>query len=325
MIPGLVEVDDHPELRLHHLNTEPGIFFSEGWTMYNELKWGVKSHRMQFVGNDPSQLSLQANLFMNRKGKIIQPPMNPYLPIWFKPTPTQSTHRQNAQWLQISRSFIDQFCNFSFKGTLSLPPSVTDIRPWQWAGLRTSVRYTCVIDFPYGLHQADKQVRQKINKAQRLGYTCRRTANMEHVYECLRDTEIRQGFTHHLLKEDLELALDLLGEERFRAYVVYSPEGEPVSAEVNLYQEGEYAYGWAAGGKKDYMPHGVSQLLMKYSIDDLQSLGALGIDLCGANIPSVAQSKMSWGARILPYYTIDNFSMKTAMKWTRDWLRYTQR
>lgn len=301
------------------------VFFSEGWTVFNEIKWGVTSKKVHINGNETNQPSLEVNLFLNKQGKIVRPPMNPYLPIRFKTTSTSNKFRQNAQWLSICKSLMHEFSEHDLSNTIFLPTQIVDIRPWQWAGLRTSVRYTYVVEFPYNLGQADTEVRRKINKAQKHGYVCERTTNMRHVFECLLETETRQGFTHQLTLADLELALELISEDHLLAYVAYTPSGEPVSAEIILYSPGGYGYGWACGNKKEHLKNGVNQYLMHFAMEDLKSNCAKGLDLCGANIPSVAQAKMSWGVNVKPYYTIDSFSIQTLTKWSRDWIRYARK
>ncbi|WP_165921150.1 GNAT family N-acetyltransferase [Paenibacillus albiflavus] len=304
----------------HHYD----VLFNEGWIKFNEIKWKLTHKKVNINGHEIEHPSLHSILFLNNNNRIVRPPMNPYLPLWFKTTPTNSKVRQQAQWLSACKALINEFHIHDFKNTIFLPPMVTDIRPWQWAGLRASVRYTYVIDFPYHLGQAESEVRRKINKAQKNGYLCERTTNMQHVYECLVSTELRQGFKHHLTLDDLILAQELVGEEHLRAYVAYAPNGEPVSAEVILHSPYNYGYGWVCGNKKEHLKNGTNQYLMYYAMEDLNVNGSMGLDLCGANMPNVSQNKMGWGVDIKPYYTIDNYSIKTVTKWSRDWFRYSR-
>jgi len=300
------------------------VLFNEGWILFNEIKWKLTHKKIEINGPTVEHPCLHSIVFLNKNHSIVRPPVNPYLPLWFKTTPTNNKVHQQAQWLSTSKTFIKEFASHDFTDTIFLPPFVTDIRPWQWAGLRTSVRYTYIIDFPYSLKQTESEVRRKINKAHKNGYRCERTTNMQHVLECIVATELRQGFKHQLTLGDLILAQELIGEEQLRSYVAYAPNGEPVSAQVVLHSPNGYGYGWVCGNKKDHLTNGVNPYLMCYAMEDLSANGSKGLDLCGANIPNVAQNKMGWGADIRPYYTIDNYSMKTVAKWSRDWFRYSR-
>ncbi|MCR8641084.1 GNAT family N-acetyltransferase [Paenibacillus sp. N1-5-1-14] len=300
------------------------VFFSDGWATFNEVKWGVTSKRINLVGYDTDQPSMHAMLFLNKEGRIVRPPMNPYLPIQFKGTSTSNVFRLNSQWLSLCKPLLQEFSQHQFSNTIFLPPHIQDIRPWQWAGLRTSVRYTYIIEFPYHIQQADATVRQKIKKAHKNGYIMERSTNMEHVFACLEETEAHQNFKHQITLEDLKLAYSLLGDKHFLAYVAYAPNGEPASAEIILYTPDGFGYGWACGNKREHLKYGTQFALTSYAIDDLKAMGAKGLDMCGANIPSVAQTKMSWGTPIAPYYTVDNFSIQTLTKWSRDWFRYAR-
>jgi hypothetical protein len=57
-------------------------------------------------------------------------------------------------------------------------------------------------------------------------------------------------------------------------------------------------------------------------IEDLEKYGSIGLDFVGANLPSVSYFKESWGARLVPYFFLEDFSFRQLGKWVRDWYRY---
>ncbi|MTI85408.1 MAG: GNAT family N-acetyltransferase [Firmicutes bacterium] len=295
----------------------------DGWLEFNRVKWGVKPVRVKFKApNDAEVPSIEVVFFLNAKGKICVPPRNPYLGINFNPTPTDKQARLSNQWLEVADYLVEEMRDRGLASTIGLPPHITDVRPWQWNGFKAGVKYTFCETFPYDINRAYRSVRKNINKAIKAGYVCSRTKDMNHVLPCLLETEERQGFDHQLTIKDLELCSELLGDDHFRTYICYAPNGEPACAYIWLHCRGARAIGWVGGTRQSYQHSGVTQFIIKYSIDDLNVAGATSIDLTGANIPSVAASKLQWGFKLTPYYTLGAYGIKQMAIWVRDWLNY---
>ena len=294
----------------------------DGWLEFNRLKWNVRPIKIRVPGPDAEPPVAEAVLYLDKSGQVYHPRRNPYLPIRFQPTPTVLRHRLTRQWLEVAEMLVVELRQRGLKNTLTLPPEVCDIRPWQWAGFQAGIRYTYFIDLPFNVELTNKGIGTQVRKAEKLGFRCARTTNMSDVMACLRDTETRQGFSYGLSTADLELASQLLGEEHFRAYVCYAPEGQVASASVLLHQTGAPAIGWLGGTRTAYLGDGLNQLVETFIIGDIEAGGASGYDLCGANLPSIAATKANWGARLLPYYSIESYSVRRLAKWTLNWWRY---
>jgi hypothetical protein len=240
----------------------------------------------------------------------------------FESTPTQSSYRIYRQWLTLADGIVADMRTRGMRGRAELPPDLLDVRPWQWAGFRTEVRYTFFIDFPLNMQEIAKSIRERIRKAQKAGYVCRQTTDTTQVLCCLQGTEERQGYHHGLTTEDLEQARTLMGDEALRMYVCFSTAEEPVSARVCLHTPGSRAIGWIAGTRAEHFPAGASQFLDYFSFMDLQAAGATGFDMVGANIPSIAAAKLGWGGRLMPSYTVETFSGRNLAHWVYDWYRF---
>jgi len=294
----------------------------EGWLEFNRIKWGVQPRRINLSAKGSGLPSIDAIFFLDKRGKICLPPRNPYMALFFKSTPTNAPYRLYRQWLDIADSLVKEMRNRGLASTLALPPWITDVRPWQWAGFKTGLKYTLYIKFPYDIKQARKSIQKDISKAINAGFTCEKTTDINNVFSCLLETEARQGFNHQLTLKDLELARELLGNEHFRIYVCFAPNGEPASAYIWLHLRGTWAVGWVGGSKTAYLSSGVTQFLTKFIMEDLYASGAAGIDWAGANIPGVAAAKANWGSSLAPYYTIEAYGLKQMAKWLRDWYRF---
>jgi len=231
----------------------------EGWLKFNEYKWGVTPLKLRLTENGKESLpAIEAVLYLDKKGRIVQPPLNPYLPVIFYPTPTDKKPRLYRQWLNLSKLLADEFIWRGVRSAIAFPPEVIDIRQWQWHGFLGEVRYTFYLDLPLNLDMVDSSVRTKLNKAKKMGFTCD-LANKDEfpeVITCLKETEERQKFSYRLTAQDLEIALNLLGEDVFRVYICRNNSGEIVSTNIVITIPGLRAFDWVAGTKKQFLDSG---------------------------------------------------------------------
>jgi len=291
------------------------------WAEFNRLKWKCDVDLLQFQPPKCHDFYSECLLF-SRYGKFYFPPQNPYQSVIFHATPSAKPFRTNKQWHEVAKLMIEHLVKLRGAVTITLPPDITDVRPFTWRGFQVDIRYTYILNLPYSVSLASKAIRNKIKKANARGYSSKRTENMKHVYECLLETERRQGFSHQITAADLELAQSILGEDSFRCYVCYSERGEPVSANVTLLLNPGQAIGWVAGTKTDHLSNGVVQQLQLFEFEDLASQGVKHFDFSGANIASVAESKADWGGDLTPYYVVRKPGFKDILRSGRDWLQF---
>lgn len=296
-------------------NMHKSPLFLDGWLEFNRVKWGLQPLRVNYSPDGAELPMVEAVYYLNKAGRVVQPKLNPYFPIAFTPTPTQALSRVYRQWLSVATPLVEDIRQRGLRSTLRLLPEITDARPWRWAGFHVSVRYTFYNEFPFDIQMIDPAVRRKIKQAQRANYSCQRSQNMAHALACLEDTQQRQGFHDRLQVRDFELLRDCLGDEHFRVYICYAENGEPASTRVLLHCPGGRAIDWLVGTRTNHLSLGATQLLLHYVIEDLQTVGASGFDFEGANIPSVAATKMIWGGKLVPLYSIDPFTLRSLARW----------
>jgi len=291
----------------------------DGWVEFNRRKWGVTPLTIHHARSGSRWPELRAVLYLNERSQVVVPPLHPYVALSFHATPTRQTSRASAQWLELAGLFLQDVNSRRLGTPLPLPPDVTDLRPFQWSGYAVGLRYTCLLEFPYSLDLAEGSVRTAIQKARRLDYRCERTTNMRAVASCLEATEHRQGFTHQLTVDDLNLLQTLLGEEHLRAYICYGADGTAAAAQLILHQPGARAIGWVAGAHPARLQDGVNQLLEHETVHDLQAAGASGYDLAGANLPSVAAAKLKWGGQLVAYGTVEEAGLAAGLRKAKRW------
>jgi Acetyltransferase (GNAT) domain len=313
----------------------PCPLWLDGWLEFNRIKWKLQPLKVRFPADpDVGAWSLEpgamlsrlpavaAVFYLDRRGRLRMPPLNPYLPLAFHPTAAQSVYRLHRQWLTVSELMVQEMRRRGLANTLLLPPEIVDVRPWQWAGFNLGVAYTFTMDLPHEEERCDSGVRKSIAKAARNGFLCERTAELRPVLECLQETETRQGFRHHLDLADLELGRELLGAEHFRSYLCRAPDGEPASGSIVLSCPGGRALAWVTGNKTLHRNSGATQMLMRYLLDDLDASGAASFDFVGADIPHVSAAKASWGGRLIPYYPLRPYGPRQLAAWSLEWWRY---
>ncbi len=285
----------------------------DGWLEFNRYKWGVKPLRVRLTEGEKNLPAVEAVLYLDKRGRIVQPPLNPYLPVVFYSTPTDKMPRLYRQWANLSKSLVEECVKRGVRGIVTFPPEVTDIRQWQWQGFLGEVRYTFYIDLPYDLGAADNSKRRQVNKARMAGFACEIATrdSLSEVVTCLMETEARQRFTHRLGVQDLEAALNLVGEENLRIYVCKFSTGEVASAWIAISAPGMRAIGWVAGTKLKFLNSWSNQLVTWFALSDLARQGATGFDFGGSNLPTVSAAKAEWGGKLVPYYAVRPLNLRT--------------
>lgn len=292
-----------------------------GWIEFNRRKWGVTPHHEVLRADNKVLPSVEVVFYTNKRGKLVMPRLNPYLPIEFKPTATDTLHRLYRQWLITGEMLAKRWREIGVSGTIALHPGITDVRPFQWVGLRTGIHYTFQIPFPFDIVTADKDVGRRARNAESAGYTCGITSNLAQVIGCISETESRQEFGYRLTVEDLQLGLDLLGSDNFRIYMCYGPQMQPVSTLVVVHHPGCWSIGLAQGIVRDALSSGATQLMYRFALHDLEQAGALGYDFAGANLPQVSAFKLQWGGRLLPLYNVEQYGLRSTARYLFEWYK----
>lgn len=296
----------------------------DGWLQFNEYKWKLKPSKLRFNIDNKEVPSVEAIVYLDRRGRIVMPPLNPYLPVSFYPSQTNKVYRLRRQWLSVSGLFADALQKRVY-GAVSFPPDIIDVREFQWRGFLIEPRYTFYLTLPLDLSNVDHMVRKQINKALSNGFQIQRSLCFEKVIECLADTERRQGFTYHLNINDLHEANRLIGEDNFRCYVAIAPNSEVASARIILKGSGSHAVDWVAGTKKEFLNSGITQYLISYALEDLVKDGITTFDFAGANLPTVQAAKSSWGGELKVYYVLRQPSIRAlasiSMRFLKSFIR----
>jgi hypothetical protein len=289
----------------------------DGWLAFNERKWGVRAERVRYPDE---RGALSAVLYLDRRGRVTLPRLNPYLPVEYEARRTVP-YRAVRAWNRAADAFAQDLRHRGLAGTIAFPPPIRDLRAMSWHGFRIGVRYTLIQDLPVSDTSMDPDTRRRARRAAAAGYRCELTDSFPDVLRCIADTEQRQRFRYGLTIDDLRTLQASLGEG-FRAYICRDSTGRPAAARLLLHCPQGEAVDWVNGTRTAQMTSGAAQLLLSYTLDDLAAAGARTIDWEGANIPSIAAAKERWGGRIETWLTVESFSLHSLARWIYAQFRY---
>ncbi|WP_019558162.1 GNAT family N-acetyltransferase [Thioalkalivibrio sp. ALE12] len=281
----------------------------DGWLQFNEEHWGLSAQRLVLSPEKGKSWELQTVLYTNRKGIIVQPPRNPYLPIQFATSATRVS-AINRRKRDAFEALVKAMESYRGQRPIALDPVVQDVRPFVWEGQVARPRYTYTLPLPGWSEQADKTVFQKARKAEKGGYTVEQTFDYEAVQGCLESAQDRKGFDHRVSARGLARLAELMGGEHFVCFLARGADGTPKGAWVRIYVPGGRALAWSAGVQTEALKDGVNSLLAVHALEWFESRDCTSFDFVGANIPGVAAMKETWGGELTPYYVVSPRSLR---------------
>jgi hypothetical protein len=297
------------------------------WVEFNAKQWGLTPLPVDYVPAGKPRPRLSGLLYLDRRGRVVQPRLNQELPFVFDAGPPKPGEAAR-DWRSVAPLLAAELVHRGILGSFSLPVEFTDMRPFAWAGLRVGVRYTTCVDLPYDIALAEPDIRRRANKAAREGFAATVHGSIPDLLACLRATESRKSITlgiDEVALPALEALASGMGREAFRVYVTHAPDGRAASSCVVLCEPGGRALLWVAGNAREFLPTGAVQLNFATALADCAAAGARYFDFNGAGIASVAASKEAWGGRLVPQYTLETPGLRNLVRDAWHLLRRTRR
>lgn len=304
------ETTSRLEAEKPHVADLPSPLFDDGWLEFNKAHWGVQPHRISLTpGGGKETWSLEGVFYTNRRGMVVLPPLNPYLPIHFS-TPATRAGAKGRRWRDAAGQLATLWRDRGLGGTIALSPGYLDVRPWMWQGFVAHPRYTYHIALPLDEGKLELDVRNKVRKARRRGYVCDVTRDFKAAAECLSAPEARKGFSYRIESTGLDLMQACLGERAFFCMGCFSPAGELVGVRVIVFRTEGIALDLMAGVRTEALRDGANALLVLESLRRLNALGVRQFDFAGANLPPVAASKEAWGGELRTYFALNQRDLR---------------
>ncbi|MEZ4701613.1 MAG: GNAT family N-acetyltransferase [Rhodothermales bacterium] len=246
-----------------------------------------------------------ALLLERRKGPFraaVVPSFVSYTPWLGGPHDEAAVHRREA----LDECLLSALERDFDQARIHLPPSVGDVRPFQWRGWRISTFYTYQIPLAAGVDPIggwSESARRRFASA-RAGYRFHDTVTASQVLTLSRASYARQGRPFPVDADALIGIIETLQQKGLaRLFGVEQPGAEPAAA-VALLHAPDRSYYWIAGST----PGDAMTVLLGHLLPALRDEGVSVFDFVGANTPSIAEFKRRFGGILTPYYTAERIA-----------------
>ncbi len=243
-------------------------------------------------------------------------------PILMPASPKQSKREK------VFRSFADlvveefDLDSYTTLSKITCQPVFGDPRPYVWNDLSLQTKFTYLLDAsnsdPEEIRNgASKSLRREIRDATALGIEIRREGAdaARRVFEQTRDRYSEQGRSYPLTwpyVRDLYNALDGMA----RVYVARSESGEFLTGVTVCYSP-DAAYFWQGGGRTVHEGVAVNSLIHWEVLNDIAAdpptETVTAYDLYGANTERLCRYKSKFGAKLVPYYSLETDGYRMAV------------
>jgi len=240
------------------------------------------------------------NIFMGaalrKVGKHIRPaPPMTYMPLVYD----HLSHRTLLDAQIALAQYLKK--NFSVVHYISATNFFQDVRGFQREGFGMQVLYTALSDLTdFGIMKVEQKQRNIIYKAQKENITVEETTDMKPLWDIYISTFDRKSIEPPYSK-DFFLALPQLGEN-IRIYT--AKKDDQLLGFAAILVQGKAAYYYVSGNTPKGLSLGASPLLMFTILEKLKSEGYLYFDWCAINLPRLANFKLSFGGKAVPYFAL---------------------
>lgn len=220
---------------------------------------------------------------------------------------TRYPYKKEMEGKKIFSSIIDYLeKNYDYVNLIN-HPALIDIRPFQWRGWHCNVRYTSELNLKKIddiFKKIDNSVLNKIRKAEKLGIKIEQMNDTEMFYKLWRLSYKRKKIKVPLTKNIFFKWADrLLNKKLIKIYFAILKNNIAIASRLELIDV-DIAYDLMAGANPNFFNTGANQLLMTSIFRDLLANGINRFDFVGADIPSIAYYKSSFGGTLIPHYQV---------------------
>jgi len=186
-----------------------------------------------------------------------------------------------------------------------------DIRAFQWLNYDIKVGYTALLDLKnFGLSSIDRSERKQIKKAEREGMFTEPCDDMELMYGLWIKTFERQNLSMPVSLSQIRYLYNAIKTQKAgQGFVTFTRNREPASFRICIWNNFNIVYDWIAGSDPVYFRFGAPAFNLWSTLQYLKGKGFSTFDFCGANIESIANFKLSFGAKLIHYYNLQHIPL----------------
>jgi CelD/BcsL family acetyltransferase involved in cellulose biosynthesis len=239
---------------------------------------------------------------------VVIPPLTQYTTPCIASRSYVEKFRSEQQVLAVTRAIADYIERRFERAALINHPTLLDIRSFLWSDWTPIVRYTYLLDVsdPKNLQEnLSRDVTRQVRKAEKGGFYVKQSPQFEKFASMWKASLSRQSAAMPMGEEDLVRLLCSLREKgsQIKFYFAHNSSGSPVAGSVFLIDQNQAFY-WLGGIYPEYLSSGANQLMFWYGLQDLHANGITCVDFVGADHPSIARYKSTYGGRLHPHFAV---------------------
>lgn len=231
-----------------------------------------------------------------------------YYPIDKYYDPKAKFHENTVIDLEINKTIAHALNEHFILSEIKLHHDIYDIRSFQWNHFFCKPLYTLMIKTGSldKVHEYSYDKKKNINDATQLNFTI---SQDNHISEMIQTISSRFEKKKILNQDNIEYYKDLLIQlkdySKLKHYCVFLDNQLISFRSVIIDESNSIAYDFMASGSTRANSSGINSYLLHYIQNDLYTSGISTYDLCGANIPEVAQFKNDFAAHLQLYFFIN--------------------
>lgn len=248
--------------------------------------------RLAAIEGGAGTLAAASWVFEKRRGPFVVsalPPLTPvHAPLLAAPLAEADT---NARRSALDRLLADLDTEVH-QAAYALPAPPGDLRPYQWAGWRVTPRATYRLDLSGDLTGGYSGSTRRIVQREADAFAV--SEHARHVGDAARlmDASYRRHGNPLGVPESSVAAVGAAAVRAGQARAFAAERDGEVEASAVVATGGRASYYWIAGSR----PGPAMTVLLDAVFHRLQNEGVESIDLCGANVPGIAEFKRKFGA-----------------------------
>lgn len=244
-------------------------------------------------------------LFERRRGPyrlVVVPPLAVYTSFLFDP-PLRETdlHTQRSPLDALLALLDGHYHGLCFH----LHPALADVRGFVWAGYRARPFYTyrrALVPREHLLREVSRGVRRRFER-EGPAFEIQEAEGLAGALAGLAAESYARHDAASLPPDRRRAFLERLVAAGQARLVAAAPPGAPPEAAQALLTHGRTAYALTAGSR----PGAAMSVLLVEILLRLHAEGFEALDLVGANTPSIAEFKRSFGPCLVPYFRVERF------------------
>lgn len=242
--------------------------------------------------------------------EVITPILTPYSSIILRNPVTKYPHKIVDEQLEVAEKIIRQIRLEKYLTVKIInSPRINDVRAFYWDNWTVWPSYTYEIplsNFDKTKEMFDHNVRNKINKSERSNIQFKIKDDFESLYSLLKLTFKRRKRPLFMNKDKFQKLYDNLKKHNCcKMYFAEIEGGKPVSGRITLFTKHQVAHDWVAGADPDYLNTGATPFLISKILEDLSRNGYKYLDMDGANVPTIAKFKSTFGGELKHYFILE--------------------